>query len=102
METLNSTEPHYVRCVKPNSLNQPKSFEKLSILHQLRCGVSELFYAYYELLILLALCLVSFLQKYAEVISVSNAISLCQFHGEIAKLFQMGWQQHQLRCALNR
>ncbi|KAK4761850.1 hypothetical protein SAY87_029734 [Trapa incisa] len=38
METLNSTEPHYVRCVKPNSLNRPQKFEKLSILHQLRCG----------------------------------------------------------------
>ncbi|XP_031407550.1 myosin-15 isoform X2 [Punica granatum] len=38
METLNLTEPHYVRCVKPNSLNRPQKFEKLSILHQLRCG----------------------------------------------------------------
>ncbi|XP_008445541.1 myosin-15 isoform X1 [Cucumis melo] len=38
METLNSTEPHYVRCVKPNSLNRPQKFENLSILHQLRCG----------------------------------------------------------------
>ncbi|XWS72374.1 hypothetical protein CRYUN_Cryun02cG0034700 [Craigia yunnanensis] len=38
METLNSTEPHYVRCVKPNSLNRPHKFENLSILHQLRCG----------------------------------------------------------------
>ncbi|XP_028556218.1 protein OPAQUE1 [Dendrobium catenatum] len=38
METLNSTEPHYVRCVKPNSLNCPQKFENLSVLHQLRCG----------------------------------------------------------------
>ncbi|KAK6248897.1 hypothetical protein QUC31_020462 [Theobroma cacao] len=38
METLNSTEPHYIRCVKPNSLNRPHKFENLSILHQLRCG----------------------------------------------------------------
>ncbi|XP_058190972.1 myosin-15 isoform X4 [Rhododendron vialii] len=38
METLNSTEPHYIRCVKPNSLNQPQKFENESILHQLRCG----------------------------------------------------------------
>ncbi|XP_047321544.1 myosin-15 [Impatiens glandulifera] len=38
METLNSTEPHYVRCVKPNSLNRPQKFENHSILHQLRCG----------------------------------------------------------------
>ncbi|KAJ7966354.1 putative myosin [Quillaja saponaria] len=38
METLNSTEPHYVRCVKPNSLNRPQKFENLSVIHQLRCG----------------------------------------------------------------
>ncbi|XP_010526029.1 PREDICTED: myosin-15 [Tarenaya hassleriana] len=38
METLSSTEPHYVRCVKPNSLNRPQKFENLSVLHQLRCG----------------------------------------------------------------
>ncbi|GFS39336.1 myosin [Actinidia rufa] len=38
METLNSTEPHYIRCVKPNSLNRPLIFENKSILHQLRCG----------------------------------------------------------------
>ncbi|KAJ0031392.1 hypothetical protein Pint_13664 [Pistacia integerrima] len=38
METLNLTEPHYIRCVKPNSLNRPQKFENLSILHQLRCG----------------------------------------------------------------
>ncbi|XP_010261885.1 PREDICTED: myosin-15 isoform X3 [Nelumbo nucifera] len=38
METLNSTEPHYIRCVKPNSLNRPQIFENQSVLHQLRCG----------------------------------------------------------------
>uniref|UniRef100_A0A2P2M2P9 Uncharacterized protein MANES_16G086100 n=1 Tax=Rhizophora mucronata TaxID=61149 RepID=A0A2P2M2P9_RHIMU len=38
METLSLTEPHYIRCVKPNSLNRPQKFENLSILHQLRCG----------------------------------------------------------------
>lgn len=40
MDTLKSTEPHYVRCVKPNSLNRPQIFENQSVLHQLRCGVS--------------------------------------------------------------
>ena len=39
METLNSTEPHYIRCVKPNSANRPQLFENQSVLHQLRCGV---------------------------------------------------------------
>ncbi|RAL52847.1 hypothetical protein DM860_007615 [Cuscuta australis] len=38
METLSSTEPHYIRCVKPNSLNRAQKFEKQSVLHQLRCG----------------------------------------------------------------
>ncbi|KAB1219847.1 Myosin-15 [Morella rubra] len=38
METLNLTEPHYIRCVKPNSSNRPQKFENPSILHQLRCG----------------------------------------------------------------
>ncbi|KAI4377017.1 hypothetical protein MLD38_014713 [Melastoma candidum] len=38
METLNQTEPHYVRCIKPNSQNRPQKFEKPSVLHQLRCG----------------------------------------------------------------
>ncbi|KAK9273704.1 hypothetical protein L1049_018514 [Liquidambar formosana] len=38
METLSLTEPHYIRCVKPNSLNRPHKFENQSILHQLRCG----------------------------------------------------------------
>lgn len=38
METLSCTEPHYVRCVKPNSLNRPQIFGNQSVLHQLRCG----------------------------------------------------------------
>ncbi|TKY74852.1 Myosin-15 protein [Spatholobus suberectus] len=38
METLNTTEPHYIRCVKPNSLNRPQKFENTSVIHQLRCG----------------------------------------------------------------
>eukprot|EP00249_Psilotum_nudum_P013735 c24483_g2_i2 orf=1-483(-) len=38
METLGSTEPHYIRCVKPNNANKPGCFENASVLHQLRCG----------------------------------------------------------------
>lgn len=38
METLSITEPHYVRCIKPNSVNRPQKFENQSVLHQLRCG----------------------------------------------------------------
>ncbi|XP_073278387.1 myosin-17-like [Primulina huaijiensis] len=38
METLSSTEPHYIRCVKPNSVLKPAIFENLNIIQQLRCG----------------------------------------------------------------
>ncbi|KAK9057368.1 hypothetical protein SSX86_022203 [Deinandra increscens subsp. villosa] len=38
METLNSTQPHYIRCVKPNNLLKPSVFENVNIIHQLRCG----------------------------------------------------------------
>ncbi|XP_024990425.1 myosin-11-like isoform X1 [Cynara cardunculus var. scolymus] len=38
METLNATEPHYVRCVKPNNKLKPAIFENMNILQQLRCG----------------------------------------------------------------
>ncbi|KAL1193456.1 Myosin-16 [Cardamine amara subsp. amara] len=38
METLNSTEPHYIRCVKPNNLLQPTVFDNANVLHQLRSG----------------------------------------------------------------
>ncbi|XP_027095341.2 myosin-9 isoform X6 [Coffea arabica] len=38
METLNSTEPHYIRCVKPNNLLKPAVFENANIMQQLRCG----------------------------------------------------------------
>ncbi|GAB2277611.1 hypothetical protein Dimus_012319 [Dionaea muscipula] len=38
METLNSTEPHYIRCVKPNNLLNPAIFENANIMQQLRCG----------------------------------------------------------------
>ncbi|XP_029124619.1 myosin-9 isoform X2 [Cajanus cajan] len=38
METLSSTEPHYIRCVKPNNLLKPAIFENANIMQQLRCG----------------------------------------------------------------
>lgn len=40
MEILNSTEPHYIRCIKPNNLLKPAIFENVNIMQQLRCGVS--------------------------------------------------------------
>jgi hypothetical protein len=39
METLSSTEPHYIRCVKPNNLLKPAVFENANVIQQLRCGV---------------------------------------------------------------
>ncbi|KAL5070812.1 hypothetical protein RYX36_021699 [Vicia faba] len=38
LETLNATEPHYIRCVKPNNLLKPGIFENNDVLQQLRCG----------------------------------------------------------------
>jgi myosin-5 len=38
MAALDQTEPHYVRCIKPNNLNKPNIFEATNVLHQLRCG----------------------------------------------------------------
>lgn len=40
LETLSATEPHYIRCVKPNNLLKPAIFENQNVLQQLRCGVS--------------------------------------------------------------
>ncbi|XP_039032382.1 myosin-17-like [Hibiscus syriacus] len=38
METLSATEPHYIRCVKPNNVLKPAIFENSSVIQQLRCG----------------------------------------------------------------
>lgn len=38
MTQLHAMEPHYIRCIKPNSLNAPGNFENKNVLHQLRCG----------------------------------------------------------------
>ncbi|KAM2004733.1 hypothetical protein ACFX15_028150 [Malus domestica] len=38
METLSTTEPHYIRCVKPNTVLKPGIFENANVLNQLRCG----------------------------------------------------------------
>ncbi|CAI7889966.1 unnamed protein product [Closterium sp. NIES-53] len=42
METLNRTEPHYIRCIKPNSKSRPALFEKSMVVEQLRSGVSAM------------------------------------------------------------
>uniref|UniRef100_A0A8C5GSP3 Unconventional myosin-Vb-like n=1 Tax=Gouania willdenowi TaxID=441366 RepID=A0A8C5GSP3_GOUWI len=42
MDTLNSTTPHYVRCIKPNDLKEPFIFDPKRTVQQLRaCGVLE-------------------------------------------------------------
>ncbi|XP_041995217.1 myosin-11-like isoform X2 [Salvia splendens] len=38
LETLSATEPHYVRCIKPNNYLKPSIFENSNVLQQLRCG----------------------------------------------------------------
>lgn len=39
LETLSATEPHYIRCIKPNNVLKPAIFENCNVLQQLRCGV---------------------------------------------------------------
>ncbi|XP_061873873.1 unconventional myosin-Vb isoform X2 [Colius striatus] len=42
METLNATTPHYVRCIKPNDMKLPFTFDPKRTMQQLRaCGVLE-------------------------------------------------------------
>jgi myosin protein heavy chain len=42
LEVLESTEPHFVRCIVPNGNKQPGVIEAKNVLHQLRCnGVLE-------------------------------------------------------------
>ncbi|XP_033100860.1 unconventional myosin-Va-like isoform X3 [Anneissia japonica] len=42
MSKLNSTTPHYVRCIKPNDCKEPFSYEPKRAVEQLRaCGVLE-------------------------------------------------------------
>ncbi|KAJ6689188.1 hypothetical protein OIU85_005577 [Salix viminalis] len=38
LETLSATEPHYMRCVKPNNALKPSIFENNNVLQQLCCG----------------------------------------------------------------
>ncbi|KAB5568287.1 hypothetical protein DKX38_002080 [Salix brachista] len=38
MDILNSTEPHYIRCVKPNNLLKPATFDNINVIQQLRSG----------------------------------------------------------------
>lgn len=42
MKTINSTNVHYIRCIKPNELKKAWEFDSLMVLSQLRaCGVLE-------------------------------------------------------------
>ncbi|KAK9689005.1 hypothetical protein RND81_09G027500 [Saponaria officinalis] len=42
MQQLEKTTPHFIRCIKPNSMQQPGVYEKDLVLQQLRCcGVLE-------------------------------------------------------------
>lgn len=38
MSNINTTHPHYIRCIKPNSRNVAKEFDSHLVAHQLRCG----------------------------------------------------------------
>ena len=38
MVALHTMEPHYIRCIKPNSFNRPMDFENMNVLHQVGGG----------------------------------------------------------------
>ena len=42
MDDLSKTEPHYVRCIKPNDKKAAFEFDNVRVVEQLRaCGVLE-------------------------------------------------------------
>ncbi|KAJ8770010.1 hypothetical protein K2173_009093 [Erythroxylum novogranatense] len=42
MQRLETTTPHFIRCIKPNNIQSPRSYEQGLVLQQLRCcGVLE-------------------------------------------------------------
>lgn len=42
MEALSRTEPHYIRCIKPNQSSSPADPNEAFVLEQLRaCGIVE-------------------------------------------------------------
>ncbi|XP_028113438.1 myosin-1-like [Camellia sinensis] len=42
MQRLQSTTPHFIRCIKPNNVQSPGMYEQELVLQQLRCcGVLE-------------------------------------------------------------
>jgi myosin-5 len=71
METLSSTEPHYIRCVKPNNLLKPAIFENTNVIQQLRCGVSVIYS--FIILIIPSVELILTLQGVLEAIRISCA-----------------------------
>lgn len=38
MEIVDTTEPHFIRCIKPNALNVPDHYDRRSVTEQLRYG----------------------------------------------------------------
>ena len=52
MGTLSSTSPHFVRCVKPNTLKQANNFDRDIVLAQLRyAGIIPFLYLFFALLL---------------------------------------------------
>lgn len=38
MDSLAATDPHFIRCIKPNPLNSPDAFDRIAVTEQLRYG----------------------------------------------------------------
>lgn len=84
LETLSTTEPHYIRCVKPNNLLKPAIFENNNVLQQLRCGVRRFsLFGYTCIAILFIINLINFSRYY----------SFCQDHFFFFNNFRGSWKQ---------
>jgi myosin-5 len=38
MDIINSTTPHFIRCIKPNAECAPNVIDKALVINQLKCG----------------------------------------------------------------
>ena len=74
METLSTTEPHYIRCVKPNTVLKPGIFENFNVLNQLRCGVCTWNLFYYVYSATMISCFVFRLVRHLHIVMVQGVL----------------------------
>lgn len=54
LHVIEKTNPHYIKCIRPNEWNSPRNFQNLMVLHQLKCsGIIDAVHINLEVVILL-------------------------------------------------